>query len=84
MTVEVKHPNIFEFIKENLDEFDTSISQEDNPRNIPRVNATVVLKMKSEIAILEFLALCEKQYFIQTTDDKLIKKANCFKKCVAE
>ena len=83
----MKHPNIFEFIRENLSEFDTSNFQEDNPYNIPRVNATVVLKMKSECAdipIQEFLALRAKQYFVQTVDGKLIKKAKGVKRSVVE
>lgn len=87
MIYEVKDVNIFEFIRKNLNEFDTSNFQEDNQFNIPRVNATVVLKMKSECAdipITEFVALGAKQYAIKTVDDKTIKKAKGVKRCVVK
>lgn len=83
MIYEIEHPNIFEFIKENISEFDTSNFRKDNAHGIPRVNETVVLKMKSETAdvpIVEFIALGAKQYAIQTTDDLVMKKARGVKK----
>lgn len=44
---EIEHPDIYDFIKQNIDEFDTGNFKEDKPYGIPRNNATVVIKMKS-------------------------------------
>lgn len=78
MIYHVEHPNIYEFIKDNIAEFDTSNFSEHNQHNIPRANATVVLKMKSETAdvpISEFIALGAKQYALKTADSGIMKKA---------
>lgn len=50
---------------------------------MPRENATVVLKMKSETAdipIVEFVSLGAKQYTLRTADGEVIKKAKGVKK----
>ena len=87
MIYEIEHPNIYNFIKDHLSEFDTSNFSLENPHGVPRENATVVLKMKSETAdssISEFIALGPKQYALKTADDQIIKKAKGVKKCVVK
>lgn len=87
MIYEIEHPNIYEFIKSFISEFDTSNFSVDNQHGIPRENATVILKMKSETgdsSIIEFIALGAKQYAIKTVDDQIMKKAKGTKKYIVE
>ena len=72
-------------MKSNLDRFDTSNYPEDNVFDLPRVNSTVVLKLKDECAgvpIDEFVALGAKQYAFKTSDGKTEKKSRGVKRSV--
>lgn len=87
MIYEIAHPNIYNFIKDHIFEFDTSNFSLNNKHEIPRENATVVLKMKSETAdsyISEIIAIGAKQYALKTDDNQIVKKSKGIKKCVVK
>ena len=70
-------------MKNNISRFDTSNFAEDNPHNVPRRNASIVLKMKDKAAgvmIAEFVCLGAKQYAFRTVDDRIVRKSRGVKK----
>ena len=82
---EVEDVDVYSFMKGNLSYFDTSNYAEDKVYNMPRVNASVVLKLKDETAgvpIREFVALGAKQYAFKLENEKEEKKSKGVKKNV--
>lgn len=80
---EFKCDDIFEFIKNNPNQFDTSDFPENNPYGIQRLNKKVVGVMKDEYSgeiIKEFIGLRSKMYTIKTNGNKILKKGKGVKK----
>ena len=61
----IQDHDVYDFIKNNIDEFDTSDYIPDNPFNMPRVNKEVLGKMKDECSgaiMTHFIGLHSKMY----------------------
>lgn len=77
--------NIYDFMKNNLDKFDTSDYPENNPFGIPRVNKKKLGYFKDECnsAIMQkFIVLRAKMYAALILEKDPIKKAKGIKSCV--
>ena len=73
----IKHDDIFKFMFENIERFDTSNYPKENTK-LPLRNKKVAGLMKDECGgkiIKEFIGLRSKMYAIQREDDGVIKKA---------
>ena len=69
---EFKCDDIYEYMKRDIDRFDTSNFPENNVYNMPRVNKKVMGKFKSETSsklILAVISLRSKSYCIKTEDN---------------
>lgn len=77
--------DIYEFIREHPDKFDTSDFAENNEYGIQRLNKKVVGLMKDEysgVVIKEFIGLRAKMYAIKSANNKILKKGKGVKKSV--
>lgn len=82
---EVRDTDVYRWIKDNPDFFDTSNYREDNDYDIPRINGAVPLKLKDELGgvpALEFVGLRAKQYAFRRDDGKQVKKSKGVQKNV--
>lgn len=80
---EFKCDDIFEFIKTNSNQFDTSDFPENNPYKIQKLNKKIVGLMKDEYSgtiVEEFIGLRSKMYTIKTHSNKISKRAKGVKK----
>lgn len=83
----IKTEDIYADIKKNLDRFDTSNYDLNNPYGIPLVNKAVLGVFKDENAgkiMLEFVGLRAKLYNFVVGHNSVIKKAKGVKKCVTK
>ena len=79
---EVRGFEMYEAMKRDLHEFDTSDYAEANHPGMPGANKKVVGLMKDECngnVMLEFVAIRSKMYGVRIEDQKPIKKAKCVK-----
>ena len=79
--------NIYNIMKNNIEEFDTSDYPEDNRFGIPRVNKKIPGKQKDECLgniMTHFIGLRSKMYCVKVEGQKPINKAEGIKKVVAE
>ena len=84
---EISNVDVYKFMKDNLEEFDTSDYPVDNQYDIPRVNQKVPGLMKDEAngkIIAKFVGLRSKLYSILFDDESTIKKAKGVKSCVVK
>lgn len=82
---EIKHPNVYDIIKENIDRFDTSNYSPDNPYGLPLVNKKIPILMKDERAgkiITKMCGLRSKMYSLQVEHEDFVSKAKGVKKNV--
>lgn len=78
LVYEIRCSDIYEYMKRDIDRFDTSDFEHDNPYGIPRKNKKVPGLMKDENAgkpMQEFVGLRSKMYSIRVKDKNPIKKA---------
>lgn len=84
LILQIQNTDIYQFIKENINEFDTSDYDLNNPYNIPLANKKIVGKMKDECngtPISHFVGLRAKMYSIKIgNQNKIVKKAKGVKK----
>ena len=84
---EIRNHNVYDFIKENIDEFDTSDYDSNNPFGIPLVNKKILGKMKDECSgsiMTHFIGLRSKMYCTKIEGRKLIKKVKGVKSNVVK
>ena len=78
LVYEVRQNNIYEVMKNHLDEFDTSDYSDPNRFGMPLVNKKIPGKMKDECngnIMTHFIGLRSKMYCTKIDDKKSIKKA---------
>lgn len=83
----IKTDDWYEFIKHNLDRFDTSNFNKNNQFNMPLKNKAVLGLMKDECAgkiLKEFIALRAKMYAMSFDDDCCVKKIKGIQKSVVQ
>lgn len=84
---EIKDHDVYELMKENIDEFDTFDYSPNNRFNMPRVNNKVLGKMKDECAgsiMTHFIGLRSKMYCSKIGGQEPIKKAKGVKSNVVK
>ena len=84
---EVRQSNIYDIMKNNLDEFDTSDYSDSNQFGMPLVNKKVPGKMKDECnghIMTHFIGLRSKMYCTKIEDENPIKKAKGVKSNVVK
>ena len=84
---EVRQNDIYDIIKNNLDEFDTSDYSNPNRFDMPLVNKKIPGKMKDECngnIMTHFIGLRSKMYCMKIEDQELIKKAKGVKSNVVK
>ena len=84
---EIKCPDIYEIVKENIKRFDTSDYPPQNPYKIPLVNKKVPGLMKDECngrIVTEFIGLRSKMYCVGIENNKFVRKANGVKSNVMQ
>ena len=83
----IQDHDVYDFMKNNIDEFDTSDYIPDNPFNMPRVNKKVLGKMKDECAgtiMTHFIGLRNKMYCTKVEGQNPVKKAKGVKSNVVK
>lgn len=78
MQYEIKHPDVYQVIKQNLERFNTSDYQPDNPYGIPLVNKKVPGLMKDKCngkIITNQWGLRAKSYCYKVENEDEVKKA---------
>ena len=87
LVYEVTNADIYNIMRDDIQEFDTSDYSADNPFNMPRVNKKIVGLMKDECngeIMLEFAGLRSKMYSIRVQNQKPIKKAKGVKTSIVK
>ena len=87
LVYEVTNANIYNIMRDDIHEFDTSDYSANNPFNMPRVNKKIVGLMKDECngeIMLEFAGLRSKMYSIRVQNQKPIKKAKGVKSSIVK
>ena len=82
---QIHHPNVYEFMKQHIEHFDTSDYPIDNCYDMPRVNKKVVGLMKDECngrIMTEFVGLRSKMYSVRVEGQDRMKKAKGVKASV--
>ena len=83
----IKNVDVYDVMKKDIHEFDTSDYAEDNPFGMPRVNCKKLGLMKDELngkIMLEFAGLRAKLYSMRIENQEFIKKAKGVKACVVK
>ena len=83
----IKNNDVYEFMKQHLDEFDTSDYDKNNVYNIPQVNKKIPGLMKDECngnIMLRFMGLRSKMYYVKINGEKAIQKAKGVKSNVVK
>ena len=84
---EIQNHNVYDLIKENIDEFDTSDYDSNNPFGIPQANKKILGKMKDEFSgsiMTHIIGLRSKMYCTKIEGGTLIKKAKGGKSIVVK
>ena len=87
LVYEVKNQNMYDMMKTDIHEFDTSDYSPDNQFNMPRANKKIVGLMKDECngeIMLEFVGLRSKMYSMRVQNKKPIKKVKGIKSSVVQ
>ena len=75
---EIKHPDVYEVIKDNIERFDTSEYPPDNPYKLPQLHKKIPGLMKDECngkIITSMWGLRSKMYCLQVEHKDFVKKA---------
>lgn len=75
---EIKHPDVYQIMKQNIARFDTSDYAPENPYGLPLVNKKIPGLMKDECngkIVTKFYGLRSKMYCLQVEHEDYVKKA---------